>query len=438
MLRLVKMIGHHRAFVKQRIEPQAQISFQHDESKTRLVQQEWQSEGRGRGFETRQGASTFLMSDWLLLAVNLSNGDQPTETCGYFVVSLVILRLFPNTYLPTIFPFGIPSYSILSKEEVLALCPIDPPSPKTMDSDDSDLEFDGLFYETTGFPESVQHIVIRKCVNVTTKIPMFRYLGRLFQSVVLGTFNQDNGSNSTLFEECKENLLFIPQETKVHTMVILKEDVEPFIMVSDQFMDDAIGLQVNVLEDEDPSKTMHEIRMQVLQHLIDLNDLNALGQHGKTDMAKAILKSMGVEEKWSFRERDHGKTCLSSFKASKLDEFTPVLVNPPLVSSPTQESIITQVQPDIDAVGSSAAVQDHFMSRKPFKVCWWQQVPLKIGLIDSSQHRHRRRSSLLLELAKMIGRTWEVDAPRLAHGKLWLRRTWSVDFSFHSPLMTNV
>jgi hypothetical protein len=100
----------------------------------------------------------------------------------YFIMSLEILRLFPQTFLPEAFPYGIQSYSILTTEELETVL------SQTLANSSSTLNetcAKPLFYETSKLSAEALEIVSNKSIVSAADLRIFRFLGNYFQSLLI-------------------------------------------------------------------------------------------------------------------------------------------------------------------------------------------------------------------------------------------------------------
>ncbi|KAI8909504.1 hypothetical protein EDD86DRAFT_246880 [Gorgonomyces haynaldii] len=349
-----------------------------------------------------------MSSDCLLLAV--SQPETPETLYGFFVVSLTILRLFPNSLLPNLFPFGIPSYSALTGQELEQLLKQEPAS-----QDRPSTAYGGVFHETDGFPDQME-IVERKQVKLVA-VPLLLRFDTIKEESMTSLDNNAIGVSEQVFQ----------------SIAILKEELDVYLIAVEEPLEDS-GMKLVIDNPPTEPDLLHKhVKQMVVQQL--KNTVSILDEEkivkGKSDQTQVIVSCLQPQTpnpNWDIKTHLTGKQTLLSYKLFTLSDDI-------LYEDMDQEdqedfdgSPVTSAKRDMDSANTKQAIQNHILHCKPFKSCWWQFIPLEVVIV---QHvPHRRRSSIFDTLTPMFRKP--STEPQLMetcmHYKVWIRRSWFVEF----------
>lgn len=352
--------------------------------------------------------------------------NDKTPIC-YYLVSLAILRLFPLNYLNEIFPFGIAPNSFLTGNEIKSMLDSiqtkkvfgnpDPISMSMVDMYDSDVQslnsispedlFERVLFERyEELPEEVIHdCVARKGVAMHNELELFEYLGTYFQQVIE---KDDKSFESDISNIDHKEFLF------------LREDLDLYIIPTPSTTSTPTTIKKGIVIHSTPTTTDTIQVVQDLQSiLIQHKDIMwKVEQDGKIGSIIQILEQIGVNEKteWNFKDIVNGKKSILSYAiipiSSDLSQKENEQTNDEedVIVEKNNVNVVTQVEQK-----SSTSLEISMKSRQPFSVCWWQQMPMilneaEIGNVNVEGKRKLHEKNLCV-------------------GKLFMRRTWNVEFS---------
>ncbi|KAJ2996875.1 hypothetical protein HDV02_006050 [Globomyces sp. JEL0801] len=402
--------------------------------------------------------------DTVILKMMGIDENNDTPVC-YYVVSLAILRLFPLSYLNDIFPFGIVAGTFLTGHEIkdimasvlptssssneVFMSPtplsgirnrlsmhsmaesdtgmdIDGPDDSHMDDIDDHSDFDSLDFNTTfkvlferfeTFDQNIlDGIVNKKSLLMRNELDLFQYLGKYFQSYVfhdiaktenipLPPIGLQAGIPGRFDFDCREfmflkeqmDMFLVPQEPKPHT--------------------GSLAINLNPLDAA--KKTIAEACQESLHIAATTVQWGIVETNAK---AVAILESLerngfiSKDYQWDHRQVLQNKKTVNSFCIIPISS----IANPRMPSSDTlTETPEGDVNPLITQVTNNGktgkSIESCINEREPFKQCWWQQVPIiqtQITVDEGGLLRRSRTNEFVMTI-----------------GTLWIRRTWTVEFS---------
>ncbi|KAJ3359425.1 hypothetical protein HDU91_004927, partial [Kappamyces sp. JEL0680] len=378
----------------------------------------------------------------------------------YYLVSLDILRLFPLSYLNQVFSQGIPIGCFLTGHEVKALVectslaspkiPAKVPSSEAfqhcnasaenlfeeviesqyeddaslsdLDSLDLDTSYKFLFERIDSIPPNILHTVAHiKGLAIATNLELFVKLGKYFQNVVFRELydREERFGGLPMLSESEEDRsrqsIGLQKE-----FMFLKEHLDLYLVDRPSPKESHLSLR---LPPQTKTAAGARTHTQLLEECTTALETLQAGtvdwcagfSHSQFNSLKTTLSDLGylsASSQWSFTGQVFGQKSLEAFRIIPLVPSNPYrnslrlshpglkldLDGPPPPPSP---KFVTQVRREHNSKNVRLSIQE----RHPIKYTWWQ--PLSV--VQTAE-----------------------ESPDETVGVLWLRRTWSLEYSIFS------
>jgi hypothetical protein len=339
-----------------------------------------------------------------VLLVMYSNG----KISCYYIVSLEILRLFPLSYLNDLFPGGIPFGAFLTGQQVKDIFGLIHTSAATIVGNDSCTNLFGTEQEGNGdskgvydsdrsdgdeletvfrylfekVPSGASDIAMQKGVHVHADLQLFDYFGVYFQKVI---------ANEIL--SIKRNRFPALSDAQAQEFMFLKEQIDIYGILDSKSESNSTERVVIGLGGMNQDVLVTACK----EYLVDQSDMNwnLTGLETPLSIIEYIHREdQGAE--WDIvKSLDDRKTVI---------KYTTIPIHSKRVEKQlsSDEIISSNLITQVSKTETFANIYDAIKARESFRHTHWQRIP--VFQIKKGQKEDRI-------------------------GTLWMRRSWSVEFS---------